>query len=154
MKTIIHANCVVAYGDQILLVREKEGFWNLPGGHLNFGEELIDGVRREVWEETGLIVMPEALIGIYTGLRSGHHLLNFIFLTGSANTEVKPNDTDIIDIRWFSLSEIEAIPDSEILNPAKFRKILNDLGDKQTLPISHIGEWLYVKSPQERNSLR
>jgi len=47
--------------DRVLLVKhvpEKEGFWAgkyiCPGGRLDLGESLEDGVRREVREETGL----------------------------------------------------------------------------------------------------
>jgi 8-oxo-dGTP pyrophosphatase MutT (NUDIX family) len=39
-----------------------EGQWDLPGGHVMVNENIIDGLIREVWEETGLIVInPEEL---------------------------------------------------------------------------------------------
>jgi 8-oxo-dGTP pyrophosphatase MutT (NUDIX family) len=39
-----------------------EGQWDLPGGHIMINENIIDGLIREVWEETGLIVInPEEL---------------------------------------------------------------------------------------------
>jgi 8-oxo-dGTP diphosphatase len=36
------------------------GDWSFPGGHLEFGEQLEDAVRREVAEETGLAVTSVA----------------------------------------------------------------------------------------------
>jgi 8-oxo-dGTP diphosphatase len=39
-----------------------KGDWSLPGGLLEVGEPLTDGVVREVREETGLIVEPVELI--------------------------------------------------------------------------------------------
>jgi len=45
---------------QLLLGQRKgshgEGTWSFPGGHVDFGEEPVDSVRREIMEETGLEV--------------------------------------------------------------------------------------------------
>ena len=54
---------------EILLVeRGKEplkGCWSLPGGILEIGETLVQGVRREVLEETGLHIEPLRLFEIF-----------------------------------------------------------------------------------------
>jgi len=54
---------------EILLVeRGKEplkGLWSLPGGILEVGERLADGIRREVLEETGLEVEAESVFEIF-----------------------------------------------------------------------------------------
>jgi ADP-ribose pyrophosphatase YjhB (NUDIX family) len=56
-------------GLRILLVkRGKEplkDYWSLPGGILEVGERLADGVRREVREETGLDVQPLSVFEIF-----------------------------------------------------------------------------------------
>jgi 8-oxo-dGTP diphosphatase len=56
-------------GDRILLVeRGKDplkGFWSLPGGVLETGETLAEGLRREVREETGLDVEPLGVVEIF-----------------------------------------------------------------------------------------
>lgn len=41
-------------GDVLLVRRETDGGWELPGGRLGAGEAAIAGVRREITEETGL----------------------------------------------------------------------------------------------------
>jgi ADP-ribose pyrophosphatase YjhB (NUDIX family) len=42
--------------DGILLLREKDGSWELPGGGLEHGEDLKTALKREIAEETGLAV--------------------------------------------------------------------------------------------------
>ena len=40
-------------------------WWSLPGGALELGESLADGVCREVREETGLVVRPLGVLEIF-----------------------------------------------------------------------------------------
>jgi 8-oxo-dGTP diphosphatase len=53
---------------RVLLVRRGTapllGRWSLPGGLLELGETLAEGVKREVLEETGLNVLPEAIVDV------------------------------------------------------------------------------------------
>lgn len=48
--------------DRVLLVERGKsplkGYWSLPGGAVETGERLEDAIRREVLEETGLVVKP------------------------------------------------------------------------------------------------
>jgi 8-oxo-dGTP diphosphatase len=65
---IIGVGAVVIDGTKVLLVRRGQeplkGEWSLPGGALELGETLQQGVVREVLEETGLIVVPGGIIEI------------------------------------------------------------------------------------------
>lgn len=57
-------------GKILLQQRADNGFWGLPGGQVELGESVEQGVVREVYEETGLQVRVERLIGVYSGLAS------------------------------------------------------------------------------------
>jgi 8-oxo-dGTP diphosphatase len=64
-----HGLCVD--GDRILLARLTDetpnpGMWGLPGGGLAWGEHPEDGLRREMFEETGLTCTVGAVRGVYS----------------------------------------------------------------------------------------
>ena len=55
-------------GNILLVERGKEplkGYWSIPGGIVETGEKLAEGIRREVLEETGLDVEPLSIFEIF-----------------------------------------------------------------------------------------
>jgi 8-oxo-dGTP diphosphatase len=62
------AAVIVNAADEVLLQRRGDnGQWSLPGGAIEPGEEPAEAIIREVWEETGLQVWPERIVGVYGG---------------------------------------------------------------------------------------
>ena len=65
---IAAVGAVVLDGERVLLIRRgqepQKGEWSLPGGALELGETLDEGVRREVLEETGLVVEPVRVVAV------------------------------------------------------------------------------------------
>jgi 8-oxo-dGTP diphosphatase len=53
---------------RILCVRMNYGSrgWTTPGGRVEKGESPLDALKREVFEESGLEVVPEVLVGVYS----------------------------------------------------------------------------------------
>jgi 8-oxo-dGTP diphosphatase len=60
---------IILKRNSVLLVERGKsplkGYWSLPGGVLETGEHLEEGIRREVLEETGLVVEPVRVITIF-----------------------------------------------------------------------------------------
>ena len=53
---------------RLLLVRQGDlDVWSTPGGAMEPGEPPADAVVREAWEETGLLVEPRRIAGVYGG---------------------------------------------------------------------------------------
>lgn len=140
MEFRIHVSTVVQNQDKILLVQEAKekihGKWNLPGGHLEVGEEFIKAAQRETLEETFLEVEPNAFLGVYI-TKEGSHSICFVFLAESYIGQPKSGD-QILDICWFSLAEIAKLSDDELLNSPKLRQIFFDLENKKTLPLNAV----------------
>lgn len=58
----------------ILLVKARRGGWVFPGGQVEVGENIIEGLTREIKEESGIEVVISHLIGVYsnTATYEGH----------------------------------------------------------------------------------
>jgi len=77
--------------------------WGLPGGGLEYGEKPEDGVRREVWEETGLEVRVEKLL--FAESAPNDHHVSLIYQCKIAGGVFKPN-FEISQTRFFSLDQL------------------------------------------------
>jgi 8-oxo-dGTP diphosphatase len=54
-------------GRIVLIRRRDDGYWALPGGMVDWGEDIPNTVRRELMEETGLeLVEIKRLVGVYS----------------------------------------------------------------------------------------
>lgn len=58
-------------GRVLVIRRDDNGRWEPPGGVLELDESPEDGVRREVFEETGIHVAVQHLTGVYKNLTAG-----------------------------------------------------------------------------------
>jgi len=59
------------HGRALLVQRRDNHHWEPPGGVLELGETIYDGLRREIREETGLDIEPDQLTGIYKNMPRG-----------------------------------------------------------------------------------
>ncbi len=120
--------------DRVLLVQEAKPAsrdkWNLPGGHVDHGESPVTAAMRETLEETKLDLTLHGLVGIYAGPRS----VRFVFRTDIAHLPPSPGD-EILAVRFFTLDEIVALPESEVVSPAMMKRIVEDLRSDRTFPL-------------------
>lgn len=106
---------VLAEDGKLLLVKQRlseSRGWSLPGGRLEQGETLAQGICREMEEETGLQTRVQKLLYLCDAEQSQHTLLHVTFLlerTGGA-LRLPDNSKDenpISDVRFVPVEELE-----------------------------------------------
>lgn len=84
--------------------------WQLPGGGLEFYETVEQGVRREIREETSLILNEKIILipCVYEDIRRSWHgvLISFLCTPADPHQQVKI-DHEASDYGWFTVEEIE-----------------------------------------------
>lgn len=119
----------------ILLGKDVErGFWAMPGGAIDPNELPADAAVRECFEETGLLVRPEGVIGVFGGPEFLVHYPNgdvayyttiafSVTIVGGSHI---PRDGEMSELRYFAASECEALvmsPSSRLIARQAFAKL-------------------------------
>ncbi|MNW54253.1 RNA pyrophosphohydrolase [compost metagenome] len=112
--------------NEILFVRKNnERIWGLPAGAIEMGETPAESVTREVYEETGLIIRAEKILGVFGGEKyryeysNGHQVeyLTIVFECKIVDGTLNGLDGEIEKVRFYWEDEIPeiAIPYSKEL---------------------------------------
>ncbi len=102
---------IIARGDRVLLVKRNrephKNTWGFPAGFVEFCEHPADAVRREVGQETGLVVVRSEFLKFILSdedPRSPGHLVFFYRIT--AKGKIQNNDPDEnLEVGWFKITE-------------------------------------------------
>ncbi|HEV2580612.1 MAG TPA: NUDIX hydrolase [Ktedonobacteraceae bacterium] len=112
----IGAGAVIVHDNRVLLVRNTygvtKGRYLLPAGRVNAGELPDQAAARETYEETGLRVRIEGLLGVRIWVMDdGEHNYFYMFRAKllSPLSDLRPNLDEIDDARFFTKQELEAL---------------------------------------------
>ena len=102
--------------NQVLLVKTERRGWEMPGGQVEEGEDIISALKREVLEETGVTIQIKKLSSIYSSVSEPAKII-VDFISEYESGEVKA-DNEIQDAKWFSKEDVLKNITSE---PMKYR---------------------------------
>lgn len=107
------AGALVVRDGRVLLVKRAQapfaGWWDVPGGYLEYDEHPEDAARRELREETGYEIRITGLVGVYPSQydSEGQRTLDLIYLAEIVSGEERPA-SDALEIGWFAPDELPA----------------------------------------------
>lgn len=110
---------VITRGRYILLLKDRRGYWDLPGGKLEFGETPEECLEREIREEIGPganieiggLTCIQTIILNSGDLKEKPELRHYLVLVYKGrmvqfNDKDVPQDKKITDRRWVSLGDL------------------------------------------------
>lgn len=101
--------------NRILLARHADtGRWVAPGGSIEPNEKPVDAVIREALEETGLIVEPTKILGVFGGrefeiVYSNGDRVTYVMTVYDckiAGGELKPDNSETVELRYVAAEEL------------------------------------------------
>jgi 8-oxo-dGTP diphosphatase len=115
---LVGVGAIIIEGERVVLVKRAhppiQGQWSIPGGVLEVGEMVREAAIREAREETGLIVEPGELLGVYDRIlhdaekRVQYHYVLIDFLCRRLGGELSAA-SDAAEVRWFTREELPAL---------------------------------------------
>lgn len=132
----VTADCLVFArtdeGMKLLLIQRKnepcKGKWAFPGGFMDIDETTMDAARRELKEETGLVVVELHRVGIFDAVDRDprERIITVAYYTILDKPAEVSGLDDAAQAKWFSLTELPdlAFDHKEILQEAE--RVLGD----------------------------
>ncbi|WP_088041919.1 NUDIX hydrolase [Bacillus sp. EAC] len=101
----------------LLQLRSDINKWGYPGGFMELGEKVVDTVRREAFEETGLNLGNLELLGIYSGTEhectfpNGDQaaVLKITFICKDYDGAIDLSNEESLSLKYFPLSSLPDI---------------------------------------------
>src|SRR5271154_5179052 len=111
---LVGVGAIIIEDSRVVLVKRAhpplQAEWSIPGGVLEVGELVREAAIREAREETGLLVEPAELLGVYDRIlrnedgRVHYHYVLIDFLCRLVGGELHAAD-DAAEVRWFTREE-------------------------------------------------
>lgn len=114
-RPVVGVGAVVVKDGRALIVRRahepRKGEWSLPGGRVELGESLVDAVRREIREETGLEIDVGPMVEVFDRVhrldgRVRYHFVIVDYLCTCTGGALCAGD-DAEDVAWVEAAQLE-----------------------------------------------
>jgi 8-oxo-dGTP diphosphatase len=105
---------VTNHEGKVLLVKSPRRGWEFPGGVVEVGEDLLSALKREVEEESGIIIEVKELVGVYSNTQmyvkeeTGDFVptkVIFGFLGKMVSGELRTSE-ESVEVGWFERESV------------------------------------------------
>ncbi|MEQ2526686.1 NUDIX domain-containing protein [Robertmurraya yapensis] len=126
---------IINHLNEVLLQKRHDGTWGLPGGLMDLGESFEEVAKREVFEETGLLVDKLRLLNVYSGskyylkVQNGDELYSItaVYYTKEISGELKIDYSESEEMKYFSFQNL---PEGLTVEYRGFTEEYKKLGSK------------------------
>lgn len=103
--------CIIFHDNKVLIIRQNNGDWGFPKGHVDGNETDMETAIREVKEETNLDVeiIKEKKYSMEYYINDDILKEVVLFLAYPKTNELKPQQSEIMDIKWVNIDEAFAL---------------------------------------------
>lgn len=113
----LDTRAAIFQGEKILLVRERNGTWSLPGGWVDADISVRENVIKEAKEEAGLDVIPELVIAVQDREKHNHpvyayKIIKIFVLCTAAGGEFQAN-IETLESRYWGLDELPGLSEDK-----------------------------------------
>ena len=117
--------------NKVLLLQRNDGnnVWEIPGGKRENNENIVDALKREVKEETGLTINEYKLVYVSPIFENHPFLkpyLNIGYLCFVDNSDIIISN-EHLNYKWINVEELESFLDNDIFNDLKANGIIKQL---------------------------
>lgn len=130
---VVALKAIIVHNNKVLIIKRSKtdpmipGIWEFVGGKLEFGENLEDGLKREILEETGLKVTIEKMLFATTFQTHEYRQVVIITYLCFSNTKEIQLSFEHDDYKWAGKKELLKLITKRMANDIKSNHILDQL---------------------------
>ena len=96
-----------------LIKKSNPGRWSKTGGHVDSLETSDQAIKREVFEEIGLLLNDNDIknVDVFKSVEPNNHYFSYgyIFLTDKKESEFELQKDEVSEVKYYSIEEIEQV---------------------------------------------
>ncbi|MQR94466.1 NUDIX hydrolase [Fictibacillus phosphorivorans] len=145
---VLVVTVTIVNDEKVLIIRENKvnalNKWTFPGGHIEYGEDILYAAQREVKEETGLDIKLLGSTGVYNFIsNTNDQVILFHFIGEIVAGEVTLEEDEINDSMWIKIDDFANFKKTELREPHVLKQILDNLLQNKVHSISFYNEKLF-----------
>ncbi|MCR5200545.1 MAG: NUDIX hydrolase N-terminal domain-containing protein [Saccharofermentans sp.] len=125
--------------EQVLLVKDYDGKWAMPGGWCEYNTTIMENTVKEAREEAGLVVEPVRLVAAHSNRKHNNpksffYITRFFVLCNVTGGEFKPNE-ETTDAKYFDVDSLPSDLNDHKSSPEQIRLCLEALRANSWEPV-------------------